>query len=300
MRLFIILCCLWLAASARAAEPIRHLSFPSAEAAVEALASAIAKDDRNAAAAVLGDKGMRIVRSGDTVIDASERGAFLRLFRERNAVEPESESRAMLLLGEEEYPFPVPLVARGGRWRFDAIDGHEDLLSRRIGRTERIALDVLMAVAKAQHQYFDEVRQADGIQRYTHLLVGDPGRRDGLSWPDGQGKFVGPLGAFATVAIAEGYRAGYGIYRGYRYRSLDTQGPHAPGGVRSYVVDGRRSQGFAVLACPVRYAVSGVLSFMVSQDGVVYHKDLGPKTTDRCKAMKKFDPDRSWTRGAGA
>lgn len=299
MRKFVVALALTLAAAAATAEPVKQRSFPSAEAAVAALGAAVEKRDRKAIAAVLGDKGMRIVQSGDRVIDAQESAWFLRQFSQGREIERDGDRRAVLLLGEDQLPFPIPLVARGGQWRFDAAEGHEDILSRRIGKTERIALDFLQQLVAGQREYFKTVREPGGIHEYARRFFGDAARRDGLVWIAADGGVGGPLAALGKAAFEEGYRPGVPIYRGYTYRGLESQGPNAPGGARAYVVDGRMTGGFGAIGCPTRYAVSGVLSYMTNQDGVVYHKDLGKRTAELCRAIKSFNPDKSWTRGAG-
>jgi hypothetical protein len=293
MRAILLAVALGLTAAAAAVEPVKQRSFPSAEAAVAALGAAVEKGDRAAIAAVLGDKGMRIARSGDKVIDAQESTWFLRLYRQGHEIENEGDRRAVLLLGEDQLPFPIPLVARGGQWRFDAAEGHEDILSRRIGKTERIALDFLLQVIAGQREYFRIAREPGGVHEYARWVVGDAARRDGLVWVGADGAVGGPLAALGKAAFEEGYRPGVPIYRGYTYRPLEAQGPNAPGGARAYVVDGRMTGGFGMIGCPTRYAVSGVLSYMTNQDGVVYHKDLGKRTAELCRAIKSFNPDRS-------
>jgi len=297
MNAILLIAALAFSGAAAAAEPARQRSFASAEAAVAALGASVEKNERAAIAVILGDKGMHIVNSGDRIIDASERASFLHHFRKRHEIESDGEDRAVLLLGDDDLPFPIPLVARSGRWRFDDTDGHEDILSRRIGKTERFALDFMLQLVRGQRAYFETARDPGGVHEYARRFVGDATRRDGLVWITGDGRFDGPLADLGRAAYSEGYRAEIPIYRGYRFRSLDAQGPNAVGGARNYIVNGRRTQGFAILACPTRYAVSGVLSYVVNQEGVVYDKDLGRRTAEICKSMRRFDPDSSWNRG---
>ena len=280
-----------------AADAPKHRSFPTPDAAADALGAAYRSANRAEMAAVLGDKAMRIVSSGDRIIDRHERAWFLNLFEQGHAIEPESDSRANLLIGEDELPYPIPLVASGGRWRFDSSDGVEDLLSRRIGKTERIALDFLLQVVQGQRAHFAVAREPGNVHEYAGRFVGDPARRNGLIWIGADGKPQGPLAALGAAAFSEGYRAEDRLYHGYRFQPVQSQGPNAPGGAGAFVVDGRQTGGYGVVACPVRYAVSGVLSYMVNQDGLVYHRDLGPKTAKLCAAIKSFDPDRRWTKG---
>ena len=286
------------AVAAEGADPIRHRSFATPEAAGEALGAAYATGKRPEIAAVLGDKAMKLVKSGDPVIDRHEREWFLTLFRRGHSVERDGE-RAVLLLGDdEELPYPIPIVARDGKWRFDPSEGVEDLLSRRMGKTELVVLDFLLQFVKGQRAHFAVAREPGGVHEYARRFVGDPQRRDGLVYVGADGKLAGPMARVGAAAMSEGYRPSERLYHGYRLHPVESQGPNAPGGARGYLVDGRLTQGFAVVACPARYAVSGVFSYMVNQDGVVYHRDFGSKTGKACPAITRFDPGRGWTRGA--
>jgi hypothetical protein len=252
-------------------------------------------------AEILGDTAWRLVFSGDPVIDRHERAWFLSLYKEGHAVEAESDSRAVLNLGKDEQPYPIPLVKKGERWRFDPSEGHEDLLSRRMSKAELSALNVVLAYVEAQRAYHQEPRRGDGVREYAQKIRSAPGQRDGLHWEGQSGKTAGPLAGLVEVAGREGYGASkegeLPIYRGYAYKILTAQGPRAPGGPRVYVVNGRMTEGFALVAFPLRYGVSGTLTFLVNQDGVVYQKDLGPKTVELGQKMAHFDPDRTWTKG---
>jgi hypothetical protein len=252
-------------------------------------------------AAILSDPGWRLVFSGDPIVDRHERAWFLSLYTEGHEVVPESESRAVLTLGKNEEPYPIPIVEKGKQWRFDPSEGHEDLLSRRMSKNELSALNVVIAFVEAQREYHKESRRGNGVREYAQRLRSSPGQHDGLVWEAAAGEVAGPLAGLADAASKEGYRptkAGQArVYRGYVYKSLTAQGPQAPGGAREYVVNGRMTEGFALLAFPIRYGISGIMTFMVNQDGVVHQKDLGPKTVDIGRKMTRFDPDTAWNKG---
>jgi len=276
-------------------------SFATPEKAVEALGVAYQKGDRQTMAAILGDTGWRLVFSGDPVIDRYERAWFLSLYREGHEVDPESESRAVLTLGKDGQPYPIPIVKTGAHWRFDSSEGHEDLLSRRMSKNELSALNVVVAFVAAQRAYHQAPQRGDGVKEYAQKFKSTPGQHDGLYWEEPVGQAAGPLAGLADLAGKEGYRPAQAgeprIYRGYLYKPLTAQGPQAPGGARDYVVNGRMTAGFALVAFPIRYGISGVLTFLVNQDGVVYQKDLGPKTVEVGRSMTRFDPDSTWTKG---
>jgi len=276
-------------------------TFSSAEEAAKALATSYKDLDLKAVAGILGDQGQRLVSSGDPVIDRYEREWFLALYDEGHEIVFEGEDRAVLQLGRDEYPYPIPIVKKGKGWRFDPSEGHEDLLSRRISKAELSALDVLLAYVAAQRDYFRQDHDGDGVLEYARRFRSSPGKHDGLYWKNKPGEAPSPIAPLADAAQKEGYKPVVEekttVYRGYCYRILWAQGSHAPGGAREYLVDGKMTGGFALAAFPVRYGVSGVFTFIVNQEGVVYQKDLGPKTTAFGKEMTLFDPDKTWTKG---
>lgn len=276
-------------------------AFATAQAAAKALGTAYQKGDRKAVAAILGDKALALVSSGDPVIDRHERSWFLSLYCEGHEVVAESDRRAVLQLGRDGEPYPIPIVKRGGRWRFDASEGREDLLGRRMSKTELNALNMVMAYVEAQREYHSQDRNGDGVLEYARKFRSSPEKRDGLYWKGQSGGKACPTAALVEAAIKEGYRPAkdgkVALYRGYSYKILTAQGAHAPGGARDYVVKGKMIGGFALVAFPVRYGRSGLMSFLVNQDGVVYQKDLGPKTAEIAGRMNRFDPDQSWTKG---
>ncbi len=276
-------------------------TFPTPEAAGNALAAAYQHGDGRAVAGVLGAKAFRLVFSGDPVIDRHERAWFLSLYNEAHEVVAGGESRGVLTLGKDEVPYPIPIVTKDARWRFDSSEGHEDLLSRRMSKTELSTLNVVLAYVEAQREYHQRDRTGGGVVEYAQKLRSTPGQRDGLVWEGQPGKEAGPLAGLVEAASKEGYRpaeeGAWPVYRGYVYKILTAQGPRASGGARQYIVNGRMTEGFALVAFPVRYGVSGVMTFLVNQDGVVYQKDLGAKTVELGRKMTHFDPDPTWTKG---
>jgi hypothetical protein len=282
-------------------EKVSQQTFTSAEEAAKALGAAYKRGDPKGVTKILGDKGLQLVSSGDPVIDRYERSWFLSLFKEAHEVVPESETRAVLQLGKDEYPYPIPIVKEGKKWRFDPEEGHEDLLSRRISKAELSALELMVACVDAQREYYRQDHDGDGVFEYARKFRSSPGQHDGLYWERKPGEAPSPVSGLADAFLKEGYRpAKEGqlfVYRGYFYKMLAAQGAHAPGDAREYVVNGKMTGGFAVLAFPTRYRVSGVLTFMVNQEAVVYQKDLGPKTVALGKEMALFNPDKSWSKG---
>jgi DUF2950 family protein len=276
-------------------------SFAAPGVAVNALGAAYEKGDPKAVAEILGDDGFQLVSSGDAVTDRHEREWFLSLYREGHKVVPDGKNQAVLQLGKDRQPYPIPLVKEGGRWRFDKVEGHEDLLSRRMSKNELSALNFVVVLAEAQREYVKRGHSGGGAPEYARRLVSNPGRHDGLAWAGKNGKTEGPLAGLADAARDEGYQGAKKgeaqVYRGYCYQLLTAQGGNAPGGARDYLVNGRLTGGFALIAYPVRYGVSGIMTFLVNQDGIVYQKDLGPDTSAIAGKTTRFDPDASWTKG---
>ena len=214
---------------------------------------------------------------------------------------PEGEERAVLQLGKEEYPYPIPIVKKEKGWLFDPSEGHEDLLSRRISKTELSALDVVIAYVDAQREYHRQDHNGDGVAECARKFESAPDQHEGLYWEGKPGETPSPIGALADAIHGEGYapiKEGETVFcRGCYYKILKAQCDHAPGGARQDVVGGKMTGGFGLAAFPVRYGISGILTFIVNQDGVVYQKDLGPQTAALGNEMTAFDPDESWTKG---
>jgi len=276
-------------------------SFATPKEAASALAAAYQKGDSKAVAEILGDKARRLVLSGDPVIDRHERAWFLSLYKEGHEVVADDDKSAVLQLGKDGQPYPIPLVKKGARWQFDPSEGHEDLLSRRISKAELTAVNLVVAYVDAQREYHQQDRSGSATREYAQRFRSAPGRKDGLYWEGAADKGEGPIAALVEAALKEGYQptkeGDLPVYRGYVYKILTAQGPQATGGAREYIVNGRMTEGFALVAFPVRYGVSGIMTFMVNQDGAIYQKDLGPKTVEVGRRMTHFNPDPGWTKG---
>jgi hypothetical protein len=278
----------------------QHTTFASPEDAVQALVTATRNDDAEGLILIFGPEATELIYSGDTVADEKGIARFLKAYDTKNALVPEGE-RMILVIGSKGWPFPIPLVREGGTWFFDTNQGREEILDRRIGRNERCAIQVCLAIVDAEREYATKDRDGDGLMEYAQEFKSDPGLRNGLYWETAEGEELSPLGPLVTKARREGYQKGEPAeepspYHGYYYRLLTAQGEHAPGGAYNYVVDGSMIGGFALVAFPATYGNSGVMTFIVNHDGVVYQKDLGDDTEDLAEAMEAFDPDSTWSR----
>ena len=275
-------------------------SFQSPQAAIEALIAAVKEGSTEKIVAVLGPEGEKLASSGDDVADEAARRRFLTAYEEAHEAK-ESDGRAVILIiGKDEYPFPIPIVADAGAWRFDTAAGAEEILDRRIGQNELSAIEVLKAYVDAQREYAEADRDGKGVQ-YAQRLLSSEGKQDGLYWPTAENAPDSPFGPLIAEARAEGYRKTSDSpqpYHGYLFRVLTAQGKNAAGGERDYVVNGRMLGGFGLIAVPAEYGNAGVKTFMVNQDGVVFEKDLGEETADQAGAIKSFDPDASWAKVA--
>jgi hypothetical protein len=270
--------------------------FKTAEEAADALVSAARTGDRNRLLTVLGRDGADIVSSGDAVADASARNRVVEAYDAKHQVVMEGTDKAVLIIGREDWPFPIPLVRKDGTWRFDTAAGRDEILYRRIGRNELNAIETSLAYVDAQQDYAEQGVAGNGV--YAQRIVSRPGKKDGLYWPAQFSADESPLGELAASAAAEGYRAGQqrAPYHGYYYKVLTRQGPNAPGGALDYVVRGRMIGGFALVAYPAEYRNSGVMTFLVNHQGNVYEKDLGPNTARIAAGMTAFNPDKTWRR----
>jgi len=288
------------AGSAQPAQP-RARSFESPEAAVTALVDALRRHDRKEVSAIFGPAGRRLVDSGDPVGDREAAELFVTTYDRKHELVRSGTDRATLTLGEDAWPFPVPIVLRNQRWVFDAAAGAEDVLTRRIGRNELSAIQTVQAYGDAQRDYVALDRNGDGVREYAQRFLSTAGKRDGLYWATAPGEEESPIGPLIAQASREGYRdqkrgASSGVFHGYIYRILTAQGPNAPGGAYSYMANGRMIGGFAVVAYPAAYGSSGVMTFVMNHDGVVFEKDLGPDTAAAAGRITRFDPDASWKR----
>lgn len=271
-------------------------TFNSAEAAADALAAAARTGDRKQVIAVLGPGSADIASSGDEVQDEETRKAFVTAYDAKHSIKQESGKPATLIIGQDDFPFPIPLVQKNGSWSFDTKAGREEVLYRRIGRNELAAIQAALAYVDAQNEYADMTKTKDGMSVYAQKIVSSPGKKDGLYWPAAQGEQQSPLGEAVADATTQGYRVGNTPipYHGYYYRILTRQGPTAPGGALNYVVGGNMIGGFALVAYPAEYGNSGVMTFLVNHDGTVFQKDLGPNTRQAAQRMTAFNPDHTW------
>lgn len=268
--------------------------FASPEDALAALEAALKADDVAALDGIFGPASQDLVHSGDPVADREARRRFLESFETAHRLQAEGDDRRMLIVGANDWPMPIPLVRSGGRWHFDSDEGAQAIIDRRIGENEIAAIRSLLIMADGQRAYF-ELRH-----EYARRFLSSPGKQDGLYWPVAEDEPPSPLADLAADAEDEGYSldplGGPRPFRGYRFRILTGQGPSAPGGAKSYMEKQMLSGGFALLAWPASYGVSGIMTFQVGPDGIVFQKDLGPQTTDAAARMTRFDPDLSWAR----
>ena len=271
--------------------------FKTPEEAVDALVGAAKSGDREAILAVLGPDGQAIVSSGDPVADSNAQEKFVSAYDAKHTIELEGNGTQTLIIGNDDWPFPIPLVNKAGGWQFGTSAGLDEILRRRIGRNELSAIQVSLAYVQAQNEYsaLDPAGLGRGV--YARRIVSHPGKKDGLYWPTAEGETPSPLGDLAAQASAEGYKTGDkpNPYHGYYYRILTRQGAGAPGGAYDYLVKGKMKGGFALVASPAEYGNSGIMTFMVNHDGTVLEKDLGPKTAKLAPKVDAFAPDQTWT-----
>ena len=270
--------------------------FGTPEAAVEALVAAARSGDGDTILKVLGRDGKPIVSSGDPVADSNIRQDFVSAYDAKHAIEMEGDGTQTLIIGEDDWPFPIPLVNKAGQWQFDTKAGLDEILRRRIGRNELSAIQVSLAYVQAQNEYasLDPAGQGRGV--YAQRIVSRPGKKDGLYWPTAEGEEPSPLGDLAAQAAAEGYKTGSTPipYHGYYYRILTRQGAGASGGAYDYLAKGKMIGGFALIAYPAEYGNSGIMTFIVNQDGTVFQKDLGDRTEKIARRIETFDPNAKW------
>jgi len=276
--------------SASQAQP----AYPSPEDAAAALAAAVKTGTKGTIMKVLGRGAEDIVESGDDVADAEMRQRFLSAYDAKHSVKAEGNKKATLILGADDFPFPIPLVNNKSGWEFDSDAGRIEILYRRIGRNELDAIQTCLAFVDAQNEYAEKDRTGEGVGLYAQRIVSSPGKKDGLFWRDDRDP--SPLGELAAQASAEGYKVGEQAapYHGYYFRILKGQGSDARGGALNYVVRGKMIGGFALIAYPAEYGNSGVMTFMVNHAGTVYEKDLGNRTEGIAKRKYLFDPDQTW------
>jgi Protein of unknown function (DUF2950) len=276
--------------------PASARTFPTPQLAADALIAAAEKFDEAELKDILGPDSWDIVHTGEPARDREVANAFAAQARIKNNVslQPKNPRRAFLSIGEDEWPFPLPIVKGAGGWAFDAKAGRQEILYRRVGRDELDAIQICRGFVEAQHDYALMKHDGSGVNQYAQQIISTPGKQDGLAWQNADGTWGGPVGEKAAQAIAKGYSRNE-PYHGYFFKVLKGQGPAAPLGELDFVVKGVMIGGFALIAAPAQYRITGVKTFMVSHDGVVYEKDLGPKTLELFKTIDRFNPDRSWT-----
>ena len=279
-------------------------SFASPEAGITALVEAVKANDQPMLRGILGSHGKKLISSGDEVADQQSREAFIKAYSETNKLVLEGDQQAVLMIGQDEWPMPIPLVKSPAGWRFDTPQGEKEILTRRIGRNELAAIQVCLAIVDAAQEYATLDVDGDRIPEYALRFVSTPGKHDGLYWPTNADEPLSPLGPLLAAATREGYTNSVtrplAPYHGYFYRILTKQGKDAPGGARDYLVNGHMIGGFAVIAYPARYGVSGIMSFMVNQDEVVYEQNLGQNTAAMVSKITTFNPDASWKQVASS
>jgi hypothetical protein len=270
--------------------------FGTAEEAATALVAAAEKFDVPALRAILGSDGTALVSSGDTVLDRKNTTAFAAEARIHQRLEPKPTNDTMtVMVGTTDWPLPMPIVKRGdGKWSFDAASGRDEILLRRIGRNELDAIEVSRGYVEAQRMYALVKHDGARVNQYAQRVISTPGKQDGLAWRASDGTWQGPVGETIARAIAEGYTDKYEPFHGYYFKVLKGQGPAAPMGQMDFLVDSAMIGGFALVAAPADYLVTGVKTFLVSHSGIVYEKDLGEKTLEQFKAMDRYNPDSTW------
>jgi hypothetical protein len=281
------------------AQDMERKKFKSPEAAFSALLEAVKKNDTGALLSIFGPSGKDIISSGNAAVDKEAREYFVRAAGDAIRFSPLDDETVLVLIGKNESTYPVPLVKSSQGWVFFTEDGKEEIINRGVGRNELNAIQVALAYVDAQYEYASKDRDGDGVLQYARKFVSHAGKKDGLYWEAAPGEEASPLGPLFARATEEGYlfkKKGEkpAPYHGYYFKILKGQGSNAPGGERDYIINGRMVAGFGLVAYPAEYGVSGIMTLIVNQEGTVYEKDLGPKTNSIAKAMKKYDPDKTW------
>jgi hypothetical protein len=271
--------------------------FATAQEAVDALVAAAEKYDEKALEGILGPNSYDIVHTGEPARDKEMAQEFAAQVRTKQSLAKDARKPGEMILtvGSEDWPFPIPIVEHAGKWYFDTKTGRQEILLRRIGRNELDAIEICRGYVEAQYDYAMQKHGDSGVNQYAQRIISTPGKQDGLAWQNADGAWDGPIGENVAKAIARGYTSRNEPYRGYFFQVLKGQGPAAPMGQMDYVVKGVMIGGFALIAAPAQYRVTGVKTLMVSQDGVVYEKDLGPNTLEIVRRIELFNPDKTWT-----
>ncbi len=269
--------------------------FSTPQEAVNALINAARSGDRRSVLTILGPGSQEIVSSGDPVEDENIKKEFLAAYDAGHRIVSEPGKPATLVMGPDNWPFPIPMAQKDGQWAFDTVAGREEILARRIGRNELATLKAMLAYWDAQNEFADMNKDKSGQAVYAQRIVSSPGKKDGLYWPTSGNEKPSPLGDAVAAATQRGYRPGAGEpFNGYRFKLLTRQGPTAPGGAVDYVVNGNMIGGFGLVAYPAEYGNSGIMTFIINNDGDIYQKDLGDRTARTASRMTSFSPDHTW------
>lgn len=283
------------AATSLATQPPQK-TFATAQQAADAMILAAKNDDVTALLGIFGPAGKDFVDTSDDVQDKNSRAAFAALAQEKMHVDldPHNPNRAILSVGNEDWPAPVPIVKQGGKWHFDSKAGRSEILDRHIGTNELDAINICRGFVEAQKDYAEQIHDDSSVNQYAQRIISTPGKQDGLAWQNSDGSWGGPVGEAVAKALEEGYVEKAKPFHGYYFKVLKGQGPAAPLGQLDYVIEGAMIGGFALVAVPADYRVTGVMTFMVSYDGVVFQKDLGTDSLNIVKKMERYNPDKTW------
>ncbi len=281
-----------------AAQQPGQKTFSSAAEASSALITALQVDDQQALLDILGADAKDILSSGDAVEDKNDRAAFVEKYQQMHRLVNELDGKTTLYIGAENWPTPIPIVQKGGAWYFDTPAGKQEILYRRVGRNELAVIQVCHALVDAEKEYYAQRHDGESLKQYAQKFFSDQDKHNGLYWVPVSGEAESPIGPLVASATAESYKRNPDQkpqpFHGYFFRILSGQGPGAPGGAHSYIVDGKMTRGFAFLAYPAEYRSSGVKTFIVDQDGIVYEKDLGRRTAEIAKTLTRYDRDATW------
>jgi hypothetical protein len=280
--------------------PPRGQAYSNPEQAVDAFVTSLRNSDVAGLETTFGKGSERLFRSPDSVADRNLRADFLKLYDAKHELSTREDGSKVLVVGNDAWPLPIPLVKADNGWVFDTESGSEEIINRRIGRNELLTIQTVLAIGDAQRDYYEVDRNGDKILEYAQKFRSTAGQHDGLYWRVNPGESLSPLGALVADAAEEGYPASSTSLHGYKFRLLTSQGPSAPGGAYDYMVRKSQIGGFAVLAYPVEYGESGIMTFIMNHDGVVYQRDFGKDTKDQEQSIKSFDPDKNWTRVASS
>lgn len=277
-------------------ELMAQKQFDTPQGAADALVAAAEAFDVAALKEILGPGSDDLISSDDPVQDKNRASTFATKAREKTSVnpDPKNPSRATLVIGNDEWPLPIPLVKHNTKWSFDSKAGRDEILLRRIGENELDAIEICRGFVEAEHEYAEQKHDGSPVNQYAQKIISTPGKQDGLAWQNPDGSWAGPVGEGVAKVLEQGYSDKSQPYHGYYFKVLKGQGPAAPLGQMDFVVDGAMIGGFALAAAPAQYRVTGAQAFLVGYDGIVYQKDLGPDTLKIFRSMERFNPDKSW------